>query len=241
MGALRSILVALALAAGAGAAHAGTFQMLYSFSGGVDGQAPFGKLVTDQAGILYGVTVSGGTAQRGNSFSFNPATGMLTSLYSFSGGADGGNPQSGLTLDASGNLYGVTPHGGLTVSICGSGCGTVFKLHIATGVLTTLYRFTALADGAVPTASPLLLGGALYGSTIEAGPNTECGVYGCGTLFRLELSTNTLKTVHDFDGADGATSEGKLVRASSELLYGSAAEGGPYGSGDDFEIVATGG
>ena len=33
-------------------------------------------------------------------------------IYSFTGGASGGGPAAGLTLDRAGNLYGVTSYGG---------------------------------------------------------------------------------------------------------------------------------
>ncbi|MEJ0047313.1 MAG: choice-of-anchor tandem repeat GloVer-containing protein [Rhodospirillales bacterium] len=123
----------------ASAAHASTFQTLYEFAGGADGATPYGKLVMDKAGTLYGVTVNGGTASRGTVFSLDPVSLTLTSLYSFSG-ADGSNPQSGLVLDGKGNLYGVTPSGGSTPH-CSSGCGTVFKLNIASGKLKTFVPF----------------------------------------------------------------------------------------------------
>jgi uncharacterized repeat protein (TIGR03803 family) len=50
------------------------------------------------------------------------ASGREIVLHSFTGGADGANPNSGLIRDAAGNLYGATPSGGT------SGFGTVFKL-----------------------------------------------------------------------------------------------------------------
>ena len=232
----------LAIATPMAVSHAATFQTLYSFSGGVDGLAPYGKLVQDSAGILYGVTVSGGTAQRGNIFRFDPATSMLTNLYSFSGGVDGSNPQSGLALDAQGNLYGVTPHGGSTyTSPCSSGCGTIFKFNLSAGKLITLYSFTGKADGAQPIAALLLDGGALYGTASEAGSNPVCGVYGCGTVFRFKLSNKTFTTLHNFDGKDGTAPEARLVRGSSGLLYGSIGSGGAHGSGSVYQINHAGG
>ena len=43
-------------------------------------------------------------------------------LHSFGNGADGANPDTSLTIDAAGNLYGATQHGGP------DGYGTVFKV-----------------------------------------------------------------------------------------------------------------
>src|SRR5215469_14166673 len=98
-------------------------------------------------------------------------------------GVDGANPQSGLTIDASQNLYGTTRDGGR------QGFGTVFKLaHTGVGwVLTPLYSFAGGNDGAHPVArvgfGP---GGGLYGSTLYGGTGL-CDFDGdaCGTVFKL--------------------------------------------------------
>lgn len=219
----------------AAAARAGTFQTLYAFQGLADGAAPYGKLVMDSVGVLYGVTVSGGTQGRGNIYSFDPATGLLTNLYSFTGGADGGNPQNGLALDGAGHLYGVTPRGGLTVN-CSLGCGTVFKLTIATQKLTTLYRFGGVADGSTPLGALTPLNGALYGTTAYGGLGAGCPSQGCGTIFKYALAGKTFATMHTFVPADGVDPQAKLVRAPSGLLYGTATSAGAFGSGTVFSV-----
>jgi uncharacterized repeat protein (TIGR03803 family) len=74
--------------------------VLYSFTGtGGDGNVPWGGVVRDPAGNLYGTTTSGGTYNWGAVFKVDP-TGKETVLYSFTGGADGGNPWAGLIRDA---------------------------------------------------------------------------------------------------------------------------------------------
>ena len=189
----------------------------------------------DHNGILYGTTLGGGTAQRGNIFSFNPASGVLTSLYSFSGGLDGSNPQTGLQIDAHGNLYGVTPSGGLAAH-CNSGCGTVFKFNIASGQLSTLYSFTGLADGAQPIAPVTLYKNMLYGTTTLAGTGANCGSGGCGTIFALSPQTKALTVLRELAVADGVVPEGRMVPGPSGLLYGTMSEAGPNGSGVVFSI-----
>jgi len=78
-------------------------------------------------------------------------------LYSFTGGADGANPDAGLTFDAAGNLYGTTYAGGTNKS------GVVFELNAA-GVETVLYTFTGSAGG-MPTAGVVMdSAGNLYGT-----------------------------------------------------------------------------
>jgi uncharacterized repeat protein (TIGR03803 family) len=49
---------------------------------------------------------------------------IFTILYSFTNGADGGQPYAQLVRDSAGNLYGTTIAGGA------SGGGTVFKLTL---------------------------------------------------------------------------------------------------------------
>ena len=109
----------------------GNETVLYSFTRGADGYAPQAGLIQDKAGNLYGTTTHGGHQSSacniagdstcGVVFKVSP-TGTETVLYSFTGGADGGNPAAGLVQDAAGNLYGTTYGGGA------SGNGVVFKV-----------------------------------------------------------------------------------------------------------------
>jgi uncharacterized repeat protein (TIGR03803 family) len=101
---------------------AGNETMLYTFTGGADGANPYSGVIRDSAGNLYGTTYSGGANGWGTVYEVDTA-GNETVLYSFSGGADGGNPYAGLLGDSSGNLYGTTSSGGT------GGGGVVFKLQ----------------------------------------------------------------------------------------------------------------
>ncbi len=105
--------------------------VLYSFTGGSDGAGPQAGLVMDAAGNLYGTTFSGGSGCAA------PGCGVLFKLdtsnhemvlYSFTGGSDGSLPSAGLTMDATGNLYGTAFQGG--VGCLGSGCGTVIEFQM---------------------------------------------------------------------------------------------------------------
>ena len=106
-------------------------------------------------------------------------------IHDFTGGADGANPLTGLTMDKNGSFYGTTYAGGV-------GFGTVYKL-VPSGssgwVVTPLYGFTGGKDGAGPygrvTFGP---NGLLYGTTRSGGGYTGCNRYdynGCGTVFSL--------------------------------------------------------
>ena len=105
--------------------------MLHSFTGSSDGAYPEAGLIADVTGNLYGTTWAGGAGRRGTVFQLTPS-GILTVLYSFTGGSDGRYPDSGLIADVAGNLYGTTAVGGAGTS-CPGGCGTVFQLTAPAG------------------------------------------------------------------------------------------------------------
>lgn len=103
-----------------------TKSTLYAFSGGHhDGATPVEKVAFDQAGNLYGVTAAGGNSGPtiqcgsygcGTVFKLTPSSnGQWTEsiVYFFTGGLDGYNPDSPLTIDGGGNLYGTASYGGL--------------------------------------------------------------------------------------------------------------------------------
>jgi uncharacterized repeat protein (TIGR03803 family) len=198
---------------------------LHDFTNGVDGGGPGGSLVMDSAGNLYGTTFSGGAGGAGTVFKLDSSN-TLTTLYPFSGGADGGGPAAPLLRDSSGTLYGIATLGGAV------GWGTVFKLDTS-NTLTTLHSFTAGADGASPNA-PLIMdsSGDLYGTTESA------GAWGGGTVFRLDPS-NTLTTLYSFtSGDDGGRPFASLVMDSAENLFGTTSSGsGASVAGTVFEIV----
>jgi uncharacterized repeat protein (TIGR03803 family) len=164
-------------AAGGGAAGNGvvfelnsgyTETILYSFQGGTDGGEPYGGLVRDKAGNLYGTTYGGGAANDGTVFRVTPQ-GTESVLHSFAGDThDGGSPYAGLIRDEAGNLYGTTTGGGRKYR------GTVFRLSPA-GKMTVLHSFAG-PDGATPLA-PLMRDsqGNLFGTT-SLGGTSDAGV-----------------------------------------------------------------
>src|SRR3989475_11077529 len=82
-------------------------------------------LETDSAGNIYGTTVLGGDFGSGTVFKLSPTpTGWVhTVLYSFTSGADGGEPYKGVTVDREGNLYGTAGSGGSRRGVEGGGWG----------------------------------------------------------------------------------------------------------------------
>ncbi len=88
--------------------------VLYTFTGNNDGWYPYSGLVIDKAGNLYGATRFGGLGGQGTVFKLASAQGgrrKFEVLHGFNG-SDGQQPDSGVVLDRSGNVYGVTDSGG---------------------------------------------------------------------------------------------------------------------------------
>ncbi|MBA3915612.1 MAG: hypothetical protein H0X25_17495 [Acidobacteriales bacterium] len=100
----------------------GILTVLHNFGeNSSDGVKPFGGVVLDGAGNIYGTTYNGGLSGCGTVFKLDSA-GQLTNLHSFSCGSDGQFPTAGLFLGPSGSLFGTTIEGGIY------GGGVVFQL-----------------------------------------------------------------------------------------------------------------
>lgn len=220
----------------------GRLTILHAFTGGADGNSPYGGLTRDAAGNLYGTAAGGGYRQGcgngcGTVFKID-STGKFTVLYTFLGSGDGGIPQGTLVLDSAGNIYGTTAGGGA------GGQGVVFVLS-NTGQERPLYSFSATgeSDGMEPVAGVVRdSSGNLYGTTFYGGGgNCFDGLNpGCGTVFKLD-SSGTYTVLHAFSGAsDGGWSTAALVLATDGNLYGTASGAGLYGSGTAFRVSTSG-
>jgi uncharacterized repeat protein (TIGR03803 family) len=209
---------------------AGTLTTLHSFSNGADGGGPNAGLVQGRDGDFYGTTSEGGTNGGGTVFRISSA-GTLTTLYSFTGGVSGNEPETALVQGRDGNFYGTTAAGGGTYD-----GGTVFKISSA-GTLTPLHSFTYGADGGEPFAA-LVQGhdGNFYGAT-RSGGDTNAD---WGTVFKIS-SAGTLTTLYSFTGGpDGGGPEAQLVQASDGDFYGTTRSGGTYDEGTVFKINSAG-
>lgn len=153
---------------------AGDETILHNFSGGSDGATPLAGLLRTPNGNLYGTTFQGGAIYGVGTIFKVDANGTEIVLHAF-GGSDGQYPESPLTHDSQGNLYGATLQGGPADNLG----GVVFKISLQ-GAFEALYDFLGQPDGGGPNG-PLLLdsAGNIYGTTASGGTT------GNGTVFKL--------------------------------------------------------
>ena len=225
-----------------GAAWAANTSQIYSFAGGSDGEYTDTELAIDRAGNLYGTSVQGGAFGGGTVFELTPSGSGWTHtvLYNFTGGADGGEPYKGVTLDAQGNLYGTAVTGG--GGSCEGGCGVVYKLTNSGGVWTqsVIHAFTGGNDGSGP-GSPVAFDkhGNLYGTTPTGGAK------GFGVIYQMKPGANgawNLSVIHTFtggtDGLGGSAS--RLLVDAAGNIYGVNTVGGANGFGNVYELTPRG-
>src|SRR6185312_6578176 len=162
-------------------AAATTTDVIFSFEE-AEGEYADTDLETDSAGNIYGTTVLGGEFGGGTVFQLRPTpNGWKHSvLYSFTGGADGGEPYKGVSIDRQGNLYGTAVTGGS--GGCEGGCGVVYKLTKSGGTWnqTIIHAFTGGDDGSGPGARVTIdRSGDVYGMAPTGGAN------GVGTIYKI--------------------------------------------------------
>jgi uncharacterized repeat protein (TIGR03803 family) len=216
----------------------GNETLLHTFQGGADGSHPAGGVLRDSAGNLYGMSEGGGKSSFcvggcGFIFKLDPS-GNETILYSFNG-PDGALPIGELTRDDAGNFYGTTELGGNVSTLCGLGCGVVFKLDTL-GNESVLYAFSGDLDGAAPQTGVIRdPGGNLYGTTYYGRNLTGgCRSLGCGVVFRLDPAGSET-VLHVFHKSDGNQLYNGLVRHNGSL-YGTTYTGGPLGFGVVYKV-----
>jgi uncharacterized repeat protein (TIGR03803 family) len=218
-----------------------TEQALYAFTGNSDGRLPaMAALTMNSQGVLYGVTVRGGTWDGGVIYQLAPATGGTYTesvLYSFGDLADASTPNGPLTMDSSGALYGVTSLGGTFDN------GTVYKFVPASnGQLATeslLFSFKASTKSGITPSGSLLFdsAGNLYGITNAGGSGNNDGV-----VYELTpaKATWTQTILYIFSKQSGSNPVGGLTwNPTTGALYGttSSQNGKTTGDGSVFKLL----
>ncbi len=214
--------------------------VLYSFGSQTgDGSNPFGNLIRDSRGNLYGTTYGGGAFGYGTVFQLSPS-GTETILYNFAGIPDGAMPRGALLRDSKGNLYGSTSDGGNTLCGLSAGCGTLFEIS-STGKETVIYTFCS-ASGCADGSSPA--GALIFDKKFNIYGTTVAGGNGSGVVFQLPTKgkQQDKETVLYSLGymQVGAYPFGGIVRDAEGNLYGTTNIGPGNDCGGVFELTSTG-
>jgi uncharacterized repeat protein (TIGR03803 family) len=202
---------------------ADTYTVIRAFNPSAGGSIPYGALLMDASGNLYGANSAGGTNGWGTVFELTPnAQGgwTYTELYDCGVHMDCAVPMGSLVMDHAGNLYGVTIFGNV-FEVSPSGAGEW------TGSL--IRAFGGGFDGSEP--SPLVMdsAGNLYGTNATGGANS------LGYVFELSNAGGSwsLTHLHDFGGIDGAETTnnagdkvGGVIMDAAGNLYGATGAGG---------------
>lgn len=208
----------LALAAATHAQAKNRERVIYTFRGTGDGIYPATKLIGDDAGNLYGSTLT----------SVYKVTdrGKFSALHVFRGGPEGTDP-NGVVRDEAGNIYGTTRFDGE------GGEGAAYRLA-PDGTVTVLHAFGGGSDGANPISELVRDGdGNLYGVTNRG------GAHDAGTVFRI-APDGSETILHAFTGGDdGGYPAAGLAMGQDGMLYGTT-QGGKFQDGDIFRISPDG-
>ncbi len=211
-------------------------KVLHSFGNGSDGIEPYANLIFDAAGNLYGTTTHGGAYGAGIAFELMPQAGggwREKILHNFGNGSDGQFPYTGLTLDASGNLYGSTTNGGTYNG------GTAFELIPQAGggwKEKILHHFGNTGDGSYVSSALIFdSAGNAYGNTFFG------GAYSGGIVFELTPHSNgawSEKILHAFgNGSDGWGALSNVTFGPSGNLFGTTQSGGTSEGGIVWEVI----
>lgn len=177
------------------------------------------SLAADAQGNLYGTTQQGGAYNNGTVFEIAKGSGAITTLVSFNGANRGpASPESGVVLDAQGNLYGTTTTGGQF------GNGVLFEIAKGSSAFTVL---ALLNYGGIAPAA---------GLTIDASGNLYWPAIS-GWIFELASGASAPSVLAAPTGATGTYLDSPLLMDASGNLYGSAQQGGPGNAGTLYEVA----
>ncbi len=202
---------------------------------------PWGGLTLGIDGNLYGASVHGGNPVAPGSMAtfgtvFMMSNGQPTTLYKFTGGANGSYPYSPPIQAPDGNLYGVTYESAFT--------GYVYQLVKSNGAWTIGWIHPL--PGGSYSALIMANDGNLYGTTAYGGlpingvsPSNNNG----GEIFRVTLG-GVISGVFNFDASstlpNGIRPYGAVMQGADGYLYGATSAGGTYSGGTLYKVSLSG-
>jgi uncharacterized repeat protein (TIGR03803 family) len=204
-----------------------TESVLYSFTAGADGCEPLSGPVFDSAGNIYGVTFGDECSQWGTVYKLTPSQSgwSETTLYTITD--QGAGNATGLTIDAHGNLFGLTGE---------FGTGIAYELIPGNGNWNFSLLNTLPQGYQGPFDAPTLdVQGNLYGTSCCV-PEPQID----GVVFKLTPTGVgwSYTNLHIFNGEpDGDTPTGSVTVDSNGNLYGTTLGGGRWGGGTVWEIT----
>jgi uncharacterized repeat protein (TIGR03803 family) len=207
--------------------------VLFSFgrNGSVGCADPWGGVIMDSVGNLYGACLNSGFPQTEAIFQLSQSNGVWEQkvIYNYDSAADN-NGGGGLTMDANGNIFAVLSAAYDSPSVVelspnGNGGWNPTVLH-------------TFGSKIFPEGGPVLdKAGNLYGTT-QAG-----GAHNMGTVYKLSPGKNgawTEMVLYAFKGGktDGIGPYAGIAFDSAGNLYGTTLFGGESNKGTVFELVA---
>jgi uncharacterized repeat protein (TIGR03803 family) len=187
----------------------GAITTLASFNG-TTGSRPYGGVIEDSGGNLFGTTDEGGVY--GTVFEIAKGSGTITTLASFNG-TNGSQPYGGVIEDSGGNLFGTTAFGGA------SNGGTVFELVATAPAIPTGLTATAAGSQSVSISWNSSSGATSYSrqrATSASGTYTQVHIGSATQYFDSSLSPNTTYYYEvDASNDSGSSSYSTAVSATT--------------------------
>ena len=178
------------------------------FNGVNNGKSPYGSLIQASNGKLYGLTSTGGSANKGVLFEYDILNDTLIKKADFNGIYNGEEPRGSLLQATNGKLYGMTFFGGINNS------GTLFEYNIANNSLNKKHDFGGLHAGKHPDGTLIQASnGKLYGTG-------SGGSYYNGILFEYNTTTDSYSKKINFNSNTAASPGVELTESPNGKLYG---------------------
>ena len=212
------------------------FNVLHTFTNGLDGANPFASLVLS-SNLLLGTTVYGTNANGGTVFAFDIEKTNFATLHTFTGYPGDGDVSNGALTPSGSTFFSVTVNGGIYDTLD----GTVFQINADGSGYGLLHSFSQTyinnveldSSGVSPHGTLVNADGAVYGTTAYG------GLTNIGVIFGIRTNGSNFTVLHRFAPSDGGVPTGQLI-LSGNILYGTTQLNGDSDSGTVFAVQTNG-